>query len=142
MLNKEVKSEEMLNVLQEYVGVKAETEELVHCDSIDCKECLLNNPNGACYSLKEWLNQESGTKIYPNWKKDERILVSNDLKHWTKSHFLGWNKETNHPVVFSDGSSSWTCECKEKFASEYKFARKGHDNVIYGDTEETNDKGL
>lgn len=68
------------------------------------------------YSLKELFDLQF-KKVYKiDWSKvevDTKILVSNDDIRWYHAHFAMFENDTIY--TFSDGTTSFTCECNNAF---------------------------
>lgn len=68
------------------------------------------------YTLKE-ITELEFKKVYDvDWSKvevDTKILVSNDDKRWYHAHFAMFENDTIY--TFSDGTTSFTCECNIAF---------------------------
>lgn len=74
--------------------------------------CIINN----FYSLKQILYLEFRKVYNIDWSKvdvDTKILVSNDDKRWYHAHFAMFENDTIY--TFSDGTTSFTCECNIAF---------------------------
>lgn len=92
--------------------------EIISCELIDCKDCILDKGKGCAQERREWLDaeykepEEIDWDNDIDWKKvpvDTPILVRcNKGQEWYKRHFS--KKENIYYYAFIDGETSWTID--------------------------------
>jgi hypothetical protein len=124
MINFEKNLERITTLAEEGRAVGVKNGKLEYCASIqNCRFCESGRGSGRdCTSgLLKWLiseYEEPKINIPEGTPIDDKILVSNDGKKWTKRYYAGVINGVHY--VWCNGSTSWS---SEKHMSAYSYMK-------------------